>query len=293
MEGTVRPGSGPPGGAESVRALPGPALRSRVLGYHGYRLPPGISRRRLEIPAGVVTVLIGLAGELRLRGDEAHPDTGSFVSGMRTTATRGEHAGGLQGIEVTLSPLGAYQLFGVPMRHLASSFTDLSDLLGPGTADLVDHMRETGAWTERFRLLDTLFTLRGEQGGTVSPEVRAAAGMLWRDPQPHALSRVCREIGWSPRRLRDRFALQIGLSPKEITRVARLQRALRLQISGMESARVAARGGFYDQAHYIRECRAMTGLTPSQFVLGRDRMPPGSHLDRVPGRITSLLLPGD
>ncbi len=239
----------------------------------------------------MVTVVIALAGGLSLIAGGPPQGASSFLSGLRTTATRGEHAGGLYGIEVTFSPLGAYRTFGVPMRHFTEAFVDLEDLLGRTAAFLVEQLRQTDSWADRFALLDTVFTACGDRGGAVSPEVREALRRLRSDSRPEALTRISREVGWSARHLRACFGQQVGLAPKSVARVARLQRALRLQSLGLDGASVAALGGFHDQAHCIREFKAMTGLTPSQFAACRGGLPPGSPLDRVAGRVTSLLLP--
>ncbi|MEU7725597.1 helix-turn-helix domain-containing protein [Streptomyces sp. NPDC040724] len=114
---------------------------------------------------------------------------------------------------------------------------------------------------------------------------------MWADTRPEALSSITGEVGRSSRHLRARFGPQVGPAPKAVARVARLQRALRLRSLGLEGAEVAAFGGFHDQAHRIREFKAMTGLTPSRFAARRGGLPPGSALDRVPGRVTSLPLP--
>ncbi|MER6200890.1 AraC family transcriptional regulator [Streptomyces sp. NPDC001586] len=279
------------GGAESIRSRPGAALRGQIIAYHGYRLPEGRPRSRLEVPDGVVTVVIALAGGLSLTAGGPPQGASSFLSGLRTTPTRGEHTGGLHGIEVTFSPLGAYRTFGIPMRYFTEAFVDLSDLLGRNAALLVEQLQQTDAWADRFALLDAVFLSCGDKGGTVSPEVREALRRLRADSRPEALGRISGEVGWSTRHLRARFGQQVGLAPKAVARVARLQRALRLQSLGLDGARVAAFGGFHDQAHCIREFKAMTGLTPSRFAAHRGGLPPGSALDRVPGRVTSLLLP--
>ncbi|MFJ6759477.1 MULTISPECIES: helix-turn-helix domain-containing protein [unclassified Streptomyces] len=280
------------GGAESVRSRPAAALRGQIIAYHGYRLPEGRPRTRLEVPDGVVTVVIALAGGLSLTAGGPAQGASSFLSGLRTTATRGEHPGGLHGIEVTFSALGAYRTFGIPMRYFTEAFVDLSDLLGRTAAHLVEQLQQTESWADRFALLDAVFLSCGaDRGGTVSPEVREALRRLWADSRPEALSSIAGEVGWSSRHLRDRFGQQVGLAPKAVARVARLQRALRLQSLGLDGAEVAAFGGFHDQAHCIREFKAMTGLTPSRFAARRGGLPPGSALDRVAGRVTSLLLP--
>ncbi|MFI1647423.1 helix-turn-helix domain-containing protein [Streptomyces avidinii] len=279
MDSSVHPQESAAAGAESIRTPPGPALRGQILAYHGYRLPEGRPRSRLEIPDGVVTVVIALAGGLSLTADGPPQGASSFLSGLRTTATRGEHTGGLHGIEVTFSPLGAYRTFGIPMRHFTEAFTDLSDLLGQTAGVLVEQLRQTASWAERFALLDAVFTSCADRGGAVSPEVREALRLLRADSRPEALTAVSRQVGWSDRHLRACFGQQVGLAPKAVARVARLQRALRLQALGLDGAAVAASGGCHDQAHCIREFKAMTGLTPSQFAARRGATTEGTGSD--------------
>jgi len=86
---------------------------------------------------------------------------------------------------------------------------------------------------------------------------------------------VARELHVSERHLRRRMLQQVGLSPKTLQRTLRFQRFLALAQHSMATgcapdvdglSRLAADAGFADQAHLSRECRRMTGLTPSAFL---------------------------
>jgi AraC-like DNA-binding protein len=61
--------------------------------------------------------------------------------------------------------------------------------------------------------------------------------------------------------------------------VRRFQRALRLVGQGrpVQWAAVAADGGYFDQAHFIRDFRAFSGLNPSTYIAQRTE-----HLNHVP-----------
>lgn len=48
-------------------------------------------------------------------------------------------------------------------------------------------------------------------------------------------------------------------------RVLRFRRAERLAGSGASLAAVAAQAGYADQAHFTRECRRLTGRSPSDL----------------------------
>ncbi|TDU78466.1 helix-turn-helix domain-containing protein [Streptomyces sp. KS 21] len=284
--------SGSPSGAS--RRRPAAALRPHIVNYTGFRTEFTAPRRRLELPTGHVTLVfpfgeglwVGRGGQeppARLR-----PASGALVSGPRTGWAIGVHEGAVHGLEVNMSPLGAYRLFGIPMAHFGETRVDPAEVLGPAGRHLAERLQALGTWPERFDLLDAVFTARLDRGPHVAPEVRGALARLWADSG--SLARAAAETGWSARTLRARFREQVGLSPKGVARVFRLQHALRLLAAGMAPAAVAVACGYHDQAHFGRDVKAMTGLTPARLAALRGGLPPGSALDRLPGRITSVLL---
>ncbi|MEV6951221.1 helix-turn-helix domain-containing protein [Streptomyces sp. NPDC051183] len=286
----------PPAGLRGARRRPAAALRPFIVNYTGFETEFTAPRRRLELPTGFVTLVFTFTEGLWVTRTEGlattrlRPASRAMISGPRTVPAIGVHSGAVRGLEVNMSPLGAYRLFGIPMAHFEDAHVDLLDVLGPSGGHLADRLQSLPSWPERFALLDEVFCGRLERGPAAAPEVRGALALLWADSG--SLARATAETGWSARNLRARFREQVGLSPKGMARVFRLQHALRLLSAGMAGAQVAAVCGFHDQAHLSREVKAMTGLSPSGFVRLRGGLPPGSALDRLPGRITSVVLAG-
>ncbi|MGW6821113.1 helix-turn-helix domain-containing protein [Streptomyces sp. NPDC055005] len=310
------PARPPPHRPPPIRPLtrpPAPPLRPHIVNYTGFRTGFAVPRRRLELPTGLVTLVFtfteglwvartgagadiegAVGGGVALSGvglDTARlmPASHALISGPRSGPALGVHAGRVHGLEVNMSPLGAYRLFGIPMVHFEEARVDLAEVLGADGRHLADRLAALGGWRERFDLLDSVFVARLERGPAVAPEVRGALARLWADSGT-SLARATAGSGWSARTLRARFRKQVGLSPKAVARVFRLQHALRRLAAGEPPARVAAACGYHDQAHLSREVKAMTGLPPSRFALLRGGLPPGSAMDRTPGRITSVLL---
>lgn len=71
-------------------------------------------------------------------------------------------------------------------------------------------------------------------------------------------------LGLSPRQLRRLFDRHIGVSPKSLARIVRFQSVLRtmMQVPEKEWGQRCLDFGYYDQAHFIREFKAFSGLTP-------------------------------
>ena len=78
---------------------------------------------------------------------------------------------------------------------------------------------------------------------------------------------LCARFGVSERTLQRLLHKRIGLGPKWLIRRRRLQEAAdRLRDSDAELAGIAAELGYADQAHFTRDFRTATGMTPGEFA---------------------------
>jgi AraC-like DNA-binding protein len=81
---------------------------------------------------------------------------------------------------------------------------------------------------------------------------------------------VADALGYSPRQLHRRLLPVFGYGPQHLSRVLRLVRAVADADTGTRWSDVAQRAGFVDQAHLVREVRALAGVTPTE--LRRERV---------------------
>ena len=262
------------GSWEVVDGQPHRVLWGRVLRYTGYGEDTRAPLRRRHLPSAEVTLIVSFDEPLQLvemPGAGAGGGTfRSFVAGLHTRPAITEHAGHQHGIGVGLTPLAAYALFAVPMRLLAGAVVDLPGLLGRAGSELELALAEAHGWAERFALLDRALISRMDEGPVPAPEVTWAWRRLCSTAGQVAVGELAEQVGWSHRHLVARFREQIGLAPKSIARVLRLQRSLvLLERSGDSLAEVALAAGFCDQAHLNREFRALAGCTPTQWLAAR------------------------
>jgi hypothetical protein len=63
------------------------------------------------------------------------------------------------------------------------------------------------------------------------------------------------------------FSETLGLSPKMLARIARVQRALALARTDTLTtwSAIAASSGYFDQSHLVRDFRQLVGCLPSEF----------------------------
>jgi AraC-like DNA-binding protein len=82
------------------------------------------------------------------------------------------------------------------------------------------------------------------------------------------IGRLIERADLSARHFQRLFTTQIGLSPKLYARMVRFDTALTAHHRDRTRTwtAIAHEAGYFDQAHFIRECRALVGAPPSQFI---------------------------
>src|SRR5690349_12829161 len=101
---------------------PDPRLRPLLTrDYLRYRQEAADGAVWLSTPSTVVTVIINL-------GAAFGGLPSAFVAGLTDRGDLVDQRGDIDCLDLKLTPLGAYRLFGVPMSELTNQIVDLSDL---------------------------------------------------------------------------------------------------------------------------------------------------------------------
>ena len=78
------------------------------------------------------------------------------------------------------------------------------------------------------------------------------------------------EVGWSRRHLTARFRDEVGLAPKALGRLIRVEHAAMRVRAGDALGEIAYDAGYADQSHFNREFRELVGCTPTEFPFVQD-----------------------
>jgi AraC-like DNA-binding protein len=250
---------------------PDPRLRAHVSGYTGYvEETTGFTCRR-EVPSGVATLIVSFGPAI----DVGFPELGvreqrfdSFVAGLHDTYATTASSGSQHGMQVNLTPLGAFRLLGQPMSELTNRVVGLEDALGRPGAELAELLYDAGDWATRFALLDAILAARLVEAPRCSADVVWAWRRLVETDGRVPIGRLASELGRSHRHLTIRFREQVGLPPKTLARVLRFHRVVALAGAADRPgwADAAYDCGYYDQAHLNRDFREFAGTTPTGFL---------------------------
>jgi AraC-like DNA-binding protein len=218
--------------------------------------------RERHMPDGSAGILVSLQdGKSGANGIVSGPRSESFVISASDTPNT------LIGAQFTHG--GAAVFFDVPLSDLRNTHAPLDEVVGPSSAVLREQLLELRTPDQRLDLFESWLAkrLRGRSG----PEP-AIAWAVRRLQRPHTrVADVAADIGRSSRWFIDRFASDVGLTPKVFSRVQRFQAALRCahRHASVNLADLAASAGYFDQAHLSHEFTMLAGMSPSALLAGR------------------------
>jgi len=165
---------------------------------------------------------------------------------------------------------GGFPFFRLPAGELQNAQVSLDTLWGPKAAELRERLLEAQTPDARFQILEeALF----EQAArfTRHPAVAFALSEFARVPQVRTIADVTDQIGLSSRRFIQVFSDEVGLTPKLFCRVRRFQEVLQMirREPVIDWAAISTDCGYFDQAHFIHDFRAFSGINPTTYVTYR------------------------
>jgi AraC-like DNA-binding protein len=249
-----------------VRA-PCPVLASFVerVGYYS-----GHSLDRLEpvMPTGTMHVLVNLAADeirwfdgVRVTAHTRRPAVVSAPSAEPFSLSLTEWRAV---VFVCFRPGGAYPFVGPPASTIDEPLVELETFWGRDGALLRERILEAPTAEGALTLMEEALLAHAVRPLEPDPVVAWTVMALDRDMP---VAEAVEHLGLSHSTLLRRFTAQVGLTPKRFARVRRLQRLLASVPAGpsAEWAAAAAECGYSDQAHLIKDFRALAGMTPSQY----------------------------
>ncbi|WP_226899173.1 helix-turn-helix domain-containing protein [Nonomuraea phyllanthi] len=248
------------------------ALAPFVVALSAYDLGPGLAGVHRGLPSSTVSITIPEEEPLEI-GWVGRPGSRerfrAAVAGLHLSAAELRQERCTRGVWLTLSPLGAGALLGLPASALAGEIADLADV-APAMADLPERLAACRSWPERRALVERRLLAglarHGDRAGRHG--LRATLAALSGTTRVEEAARL---LGCSRRHLSSTVRGEFGVTPKEYQRLVRFESARGRMVAAARKGRVglaavAAGSGFADQAHLTREWRAMTGYTPTEWL---------------------------
>jgi AraC-like DNA-binding protein len=192
----------------------------------------------------------------------------AFIVGNMTTPTlsRAERNNELLGIR--FNPAGLYTLLKMPLCQFTDDVVDLENFkpFGQWMDQLADHPDTD----HRLKCLNQLL-LSQINSPPNFPAVDIALRTIYGSRGQVRIAALEEVARLSRRQLERQFMTVVGVSPKQVARIAQFEHMLGLLRSrGEESLlQLAIDGGYNDHAHFTKSFKEFAGVTPQEFVTKR------------------------
>ena len=172
----------------------------------------------------------------------------------------------MESLVILFQPSGFHVLFGTPTAPLSEAGTEGHAVLGPAISRLHQQLGNLESFPGRARLLDQFFLDRLRGTPTIDP-VYQALHRLTLPGQSTKVSDVARRMGVNLRQLERKSLAYAGVSPKDLTRISRFSRALRLRAeTSFTWTQIAHETEYHDHMHMIRDFRVFAGEAPTSAL---------------------------
>ena len=190
----------------------------------------------------------------------------AYVAGPSACPTVLRLEGTIANLTVTLRPGAAAELLGLPAGALREQCVPLSDLW-PREAEAIAEQLLGSPQDARCgeivqATLSARLTRRPSSNRRRAMQARRALAVGC------TVSHAAETLGVGERRLQQIFESEVGLSPRQVRRLARIHSCLR-SLRGQPRPpwpEFAQEHGFFDQAHLSNEFSKLVGLTPTRFL---------------------------
>jgi AraC-like DNA-binding protein len=263
--------------------IPPPPLKSLIRCFWYWEGMPQPHARERLMPNGEASIVFNLRDEeMRLYdADDLDRYTScglAGITGPRTGCFAIDTPCEDRVIGVEFHPGGTFPFFRAPASELANQSAPL-DCLWRSAGEIREQLLAAPSVDAMFALLERTLLQQLVRPLELHPAIQFARATICRAPHVATIGGVVDRIGLSQRRFIELFRDQVGLAPKAFCRVRRFQRVLASvhRQPVVDWAQVALDGGYYDQAHFIHDFQAFSGMTPAAYLARATE-----HLNHVP-----------
>lgn len=232
---------------------------------------PPFQKKEALIPDGTIELMFNFGDNYHQidAKDEKKAVKGSHVIGIRKSALFIAQSSNQHFFCVRFKPGGTQPFFHVPAHEFAQDITQISDLLPCAYQELEDQLYHAKN-IEACIQLTNLFLLK--QGSFHKKGMVLNNGFIrLANETQQSVAEAAGALNVNYKALERSFKEGVGLTPKEYLSIRRFTKSVQLLYSAKYSSltHVALEAGYYDQAHFIRSFKKLSGQTPSQFLKSR------------------------
>lgn len=256
---------------------PHPDLQSLVNCYWTLEVHAQTDAQRQRIvPDGCIEMAFILGDDIKryTSGNEFVIQPRAMVIGQTIEPFYIEPTGYVNTFAVRFYPYGFANFVSVPIKNLINKETPIELLFEQNASrELVQNIVQATDTKQRIQIIENFLLDKLNDKATIDKIVKTTIDALLSTNGSASIKTILKEDSSKRRQLERKFIAQIGISPKQLGKIIRLQTALKLLLNEKPESltNIAYESEYFDQAHFIKDFREFTGINPKEF-LGNENM---------------------
>lgn len=170
---------------------------------------------------------------------------------------------------VKFKPGGFYPFLQAPVSTLYGKPLEVSGLLGIGAGTLEDILLGENAMEEKARYVDQVLSARLPAEDNEANLTCAIVQHIEQDRDMLRVDQLSAHWNLHTRKLQRLFNQYVGISPKTVIQLYRLQNAAECIEQGLacDLGKLSQDLGYHDQSHFIKDFKSIIGSTPEEYLM--------------------------
>lgn len=246
-------------------------IASLVKCYWTLEVPAVNSERQRIIPDGCIEMAFILGDDIKRYTSENDfiLQPRAMVLGQTIEPFYIEPTGYVNTFAVRFYPYGFASFVNAPIQNLANKETPVEQLFGEIPAnELEQKIIHATSTQQRIEIIEHFLLNKLNDKATIDNIVKATVDTLLSTKGNSPINAILKQDLSKRRQLERKFLKQIGISPKQLGKVIRLQTALKMLLNQKTESltKIAYESEYYDQAHFIKDFKEFTGTNPKAFM---------------------------
>lgn len=228
-------------------------------------------QKQLIIPDGCIDMIFILGDDVRRYTSENKfiIQPREMILGQITEPFFIEPTGYVNSFAVRFYPYGFANFVSMPIKKLANKDTPLKLLFGEkASQELGQKIKKAIDTKERIKIVETFLLKKLKDKAIIDNIVKTTIDAMLLTKGSAPISSILKNDLSKRRQLERKFVEKVGISPKKLGKVIRLQAALKMLLNKKSEnlTAIAYDNEYYDQAHFTKDFKEFTGTTPKDFL---------------------------
>lgn len=190
-----------------------------------------------------------------------------FLIGQLTKPYVIEPVGVTGSFVVQFKPNGFLPFTSIPLKEMENTAVPLDILFGEDGINLGNKILNANSTHERIQIIEAFLFKQLSDKKSIDNVVKSTIETILKTNGQFSVNQFSKNNNINRRQLARKFSSAIGLSPKQLAKTIRIQTTLKVLLNEEVTSLtdLAYENEYFDQAHFIREFKEFTGLTPKEF----------------------------